>query len=60
MIAQRIYSIALGSEDLNDQQTLHYIFGIGRNKVLEREVDPLMKQAEAAFVETGQQQRLFA
>ena len=30
------------------------VFGSGRNKILEREVEPLMKQAEAAFAETGQ------
>jgi hypothetical protein len=35
------------------------VFGIGRNKILEREVEPLMKQAEAAFAETGQKQRQF-
>ena len=35
------------------------VFGSGRNKILEREVEPLMKQAEAAFAETGQKQRLF-
>ena len=30
------------------------VFGTGRNRILEREVEPLMKQAEAAFAETGQ------
>ena len=35
------------------------VFGSGRNRILEREVEPLMKQAEAAFAETGQKQRQF-
>jgi len=42
-----------------ENHNVDYIFGIGRNKVLERDVDPLMKQAEAAFAETGLKQRLF-
>lgn len=36
-----------------------YVLGIGKNKVLERRIAPLMEQAEAAFAETLQKQRLF-
>lgn len=36
-----------------------YVFGIGRNPVLEQRIDPLMEQAAAAFDQTGQKQRLF-
>ena len=36
-----------------------YIFGIGRNKVLERRIAPLMEQAETAFEKTNIKQRLF-
>jgi hypothetical protein len=36
-----------------------YIFGMGRNPVLERRIAPLMEQAEAAFAQTGEKQRLF-
>lgn len=42
-----------------ENHDVDYVFGIGRNKVLEREVEPLMKQAETAFVETDKKQRLF-
>jgi Transposase DDE domain group 1 len=36
-----------------------YVFGIGRNAVLARRIAPLMAEAEAAFDETGEKQRLF-
>jgi len=36
-----------------------YVFGIGRNPFLARLVAPLMEQAEAAFDETSEKQRLF-
>ncbi len=36
-----------------------YVFGIGRNKVLERRIDPLMAEVEAAFDKTGEKQRHF-
>lgn len=42
-----------------DTHRVDYVFGIGKNKVLERHIAPLMEQAEAAFAETGQKQRLF-
>ena len=42
-----------------DKHNVEYVFGIGRNKVLERQITPLMEEAEAAFEATGQKQRLF-
>lgn len=42
-----------------EKHNVDYIFGIGRNKVLERHMAPLMEQAEADFERTGQKQRLF-
>ncbi len=42
-----------------EKHGVDYVFGIGRNKVLERRIEPLMKAAEAAFAETGEKQRLF-
>jgi len=42
-----------------ESHSVDYVFGIGKNKVLERRIAPLMEQAEAAFSETGQKQRLF-
>lgn len=42
-----------------DSHHVDYVFGIGKNKVLERRIEPLMEQAEAAFAETFQKQRLF-
>lgn len=42
-----------------DSHRVDYVFGIGKNKVLERRIAPLMEQAEAAFALTGQKQRLF-
>ena len=43
-----------------EKHGVDYIFGIGRNAVLARRIEPLMKQAEEAFQETGDKQRLFA
>lgn len=42
-----------------ENHRVDYVFGIGRNPVLERCIEPLMQQAEAAFDETGEKQRLF-
>lgn len=42
-----------------DSHGVDYVFGIGKNKVLERRIAPLMEQAEAAFAESGEKQRLF-
>jgi hypothetical protein len=42
-----------------DKNRVDYIFGLGRNKVLERRVASLMEEAEAAFEATGEKQRLF-
>ena len=42
-----------------EKHDVDYILGIGRNKVLERRITPLMDQAEAAFEETNVKQRLF-
>lgn len=42
-----------------EKHGVDYIFGIGRNKVLERRMTPLVEEAEAAFERTGQKQRLF-
>lgn len=43
-----------------DRNYVDYILGIGRNPALERLIDPLMQQAEAAWDETGDKQRWFA
>ena len=43
-----------------DRHGVDYIFGIGRNKVLERRIASLMNEAEAAFAKTGEKHRLFA
>jgi len=42
-----------------ESHSVDYIFGIGRNKVLERRVAELMEQAESAFEDSGEKQRLF-
>ncbi len=42
-----------------EQHLVDYVVGIGRNKVLERGIEPLMAQAEEQFEQTGQKQRLF-
>ena len=42
-----------------DQHAVDYIFGIGRNPVLERHIASLMAEAEAAFEDTGEKQRMF-
>ncbi len=42
-----------------DSHNVDYVFGIGRNSILERRLAALMEEAEAAFAETGQKQRLF-
>jgi hypothetical protein len=42
-----------------DKHGVDYVFGLGRNKVLEPRIAPLMEEAEAAFEETGEKQRLF-
>lgn len=42
-----------------ENHQVDYVFGIGRNKVLERRIAPLMEQAEAAFAQSGEKQRLF-
>ena len=42
-----------------EKQGVDYIFGIGRNKVLERRIAPLMAEGEEAFEQAGQKQRLF-
>ena len=44
-----------------DDHGVSYIFGLGRNKVLERRIAELLEQAEAAYEASGgQKQRLFA
>lgn len=42
-----------------EQHAVDYIFGIGRNAVLEGHIASLMDEAEAAFENTGEKQRLF-
>lgn len=42
-----------------DKHGVFYIFGLARNQVLERRIDPLMKKAETAFEASGEKQRLF-
>jgi hypothetical protein len=42
-----------------DKHGVDYVFGLGRNKVLEPRIAPLMEEAEAAFEATGEKQRLF-
>jgi hypothetical protein len=42
-----------------ENHSVDYVFGLSRNPVLERRIAPLMEQAEAAFDQTGQKQRLF-
>lgn len=42
-----------------EKHGVDYIFGIGRNNVLERRIKSLMEEAEAAFEATGEKQRLF-
>ena len=42
-----------------EKHGVDYIFGIGRNAVLERRIAPLMAEAEQAFEQTGDKQRLF-
>ena len=42
-----------------ENHSVDYVLGIGRNPVLERRIAPLMDEAEKAFNETGQKQRLF-
>lgn len=42
-----------------EKNSVDYIFGLARNKVLERQIAPLMEEAEAVFEATGEKQRLF-
>ena len=42
-----------------EHHSVDYVFGLGRNSILEQRIAPLMDQAEAAFGETGQKQRYF-
>jgi hypothetical protein len=42
-----------------EKHGVNYIFGLARNKVLERKVASLMEEAETAFEATGEKQRLF-
>jgi len=42
-----------------EKHNVNYVFGVGRNKVLERRIAPLMEQAEADFESSGQKQRIF-
>lgn len=42
-----------------ERHNVDYVLGIGRNSVLAERISPLMEQAEAAFDQTGQKQRLF-
>ena len=42
-----------------EKHGVDYIFGIGRNPVLERRIASLMDQAEQAFEQTSDKQRLF-
>jgi hypothetical protein len=42
-----------------DRHGVGYVFGLARNTRLERELKPTMEQAQAAFDQTGQKQRLF-
>jgi hypothetical protein len=42
-----------------ENHSVDYVFGIGRNPVLERCIAPLMEQAEGVFESTRQKQRLF-
>lgn len=42
-----------------EKHSVDYIFGVGRNKVLERRIAPLMEETEVAFEESGEKQRLF-
>jgi hypothetical protein len=42
-----------------EKHGVDYIFGLGCNKVLERRIESLMEEAEAAFEATGEKQRLF-
>ena len=43
-----------------EKNNVNYIFGIGRNNVLERHIAPLMEEAEAGFEKTGEKQRCFS
>ena len=42
-----------------EKHGVDYIFGIGRNSVLEGFIEPLMEEAETTFAATGEKQRLF-
>ena len=42
-----------------ERHDVGYVVGIARNKVLERQAEPFMQAAEAAFVQTGHKQRNF-
>mgnify|MGYP002625908152 CR=1 FL=1 len=42
-----------------EKHDVFYIFGLARNPVLERRIDPLMEKVETVFEATGEQQRLF-
>jgi hypothetical protein len=42
-----------------ENHRVDYVPGFGRNKVLERRIDPLMADAQAAFDKTGEKQRHF-
>ena len=43
-----------------DNHGVSYIFGLARNKVLERRIAELLQQAELDYEATGQKQRLFS
>jgi len=42
-----------------DNNSVFYVFGLAKNKVLQRQAKPFMEQAEAAFKRTGNKQRQF-
>jgi hypothetical protein len=42
-----------------EKNRVDYVFGLSRNKVLERRIAPLMEEAEAGFEATDEKQRLF-
>ena len=42
-----------------ERNGVYYIFGLARNKVLERLAEPWMQEAEQAFQRTGAKQRIF-
>jgi len=42
-----------------EKNDVYYVFGLARNKVLERMAEPFMERAEHAFQQTGRKQRRF-